>query len=153
MKSIFIIWLIMILILAFLNINIVLTSSTCIEGKNCPLNRGACIQQKCVCLYGYATLITTSNQNDIKYCNYRQNDRVIPFLLEMILPSIGLFFLGRGIHGLIKICTFISLVAFFCGVKNRINFLIAICYPLLYVFDLIFLGLAIYKDGNGVPLL
>ena len=140
-------------ILIVLYTNIALTSSTCIEGKNCPFNRGACIQQKCVCLYGYVTVVNTSSSNDIMFCNYRQNDRTYPFLLEMILPSFGLFYLGKTFHGIIKIITFIALLLLLGGVANKINFFIGIIYPFLYIFDLIFLGLAKYNDGNGVPLL
>ena len=137
----------------FVYLNLVFTKSTCISGKNCPYNRGICVKQQCVCIYGYTTLVNTTNTNDTIYCHYRQTDRIIPFIFELFLPTVGLFLLGRIFHDIVKLIFFFGLILLVMGLHSAINYILTIFYFFLDLVDLIFLSLAIYKDGNGVQLL
>ena len=137
----------------FVYLNLVFIKSTCISGKNCPNNRGLCVKEKCVCIYGYTTLVNTTNPNDTIYCFYRQTDRIIPFIFELLLPSVGLFLLGRIFHGIVKFISFLGFNLLVMGKHYAINYILTISFFFLDFIDLIFLALAIYKDGNGAQLL
>ena len=141
------------LIIIVLYINIVLTKSNCTSGINCPYNRGSCINQKCACIYGYTTLINETNPDNTIYCTYKQTDRIIPFIFELFLPTVGLFYLGRIFHGIIKLICFIGVIHIAFGDANTINLALTFIFVLMYLFDLIFLGFAVYNDGNGIGLL
>ena len=133
--------------------NIVLTKSNCISGINCPYNRGKCIKQKCVCIYGYTTLLNETNPDKTIYCTYKQTDRIIPFILEFFLPTVGLFVLGRKLHGIIKLICFIGVIHIAWGDIYTYNIILTFLFVLIYLFDLIFLATGIYNDGNGIALL
>ena len=99
-------------------INII--SNICIADGNCPSNSGVCNLDVCECLPGYKTLINDNNTNQV-FCNYKQYSKWVPFILEFIFPSIGLFFIRRIFHGFIKLTLFIPLIwgsvrsPFFCS--------------------------------------
>ena len=122
-------------------------SQYCIEGGNCPINRGICQGDTCVCMYGYKTLSGPTPDQTI-YCNYEQYSRWKPFIFELFVPSIGLILIHRFTHGFIKLFIMISLL--YDKVPRQ---LVACGFFILYVVDLICLLFAIYKDGNGIPLL
>ena len=134
-----------------LNINPIKT--VCIPGENCPYGKGVCSQTKCECFYGFQTLYT--NEGNQIYCNYRQINRLIPLIIEFCLPSIGLFYMGRIIHGLIKLFCIIMLGLYKIKLldANIFTALIAMVFLFLYSIDLICIIFAIYRDGNGIPLL
>ena len=128
-------------------INVGNISSVCIPGDNCPYGSGVCKLDVCECLPGYQTFITSDNTNPI-YCNYKQTSRWIPFILELFLPTIGLFYLGRYFHAIIKLLLFIPLI---CGGKD-VSLIWFLFFFFLYVTDLICLFFCIYSDGNGFAL-
>ena len=134
-------------------LNIVSIKTICVPGENCPLGQGVCSKSECVCYYGFKTLYTDVG-NQI-YCNYRQINRLIPLIIEFCLPSIGLFYMGRIIHGLIKLFCIIVLGVYKIKLldANIFTALIAIVFLFLYSIDLICIIFAIYRDGNGIPLL
>ena len=49
-------------LLVFLLLFIFSYEQQCISGKNCPVNQGMCVSNKCVCNEGYHTLLDKSNQ-------------------------------------------------------------------------------------------
>ena len=134
-----------------LNINPIKT--VCIPGENCPYGKGVCSQIKCECFYGFQTLYT--NEGNQIYCNYRQINRLIPLIIEFFFPSIGLLYMGRIVHGLIKLFCVIVLTLYKAKIldANIITALIAITFLFLYAIDLICLIFAVYTDGKGMPLL
>ena len=141
----------LIFIIFLLNIDSIKT--ICVPGENCPLGKGVCSKSECVCYYGFKTLYTDVG-NQI-YCNYRQINRLIPLIIEFFFPSIGLLYMGRTIHGLIKLFCIIVLTLYKAKIldANIITALIAITFLFLYAIDLICLIFAVYTDGKGMPLL
>ena len=138
----------LILMLLMFLLNIGTISSICIEGDNCPYGQGICKLEKCECLAGYQTLITQDTTKTI-YCNYKQTSKWIPFLLELFLPSVGLFYLGRYFHAFLKLILFMPLV--WSGEKVPI-----ICFFVfffLYIVDLVCLFFKLYSDGYGIALI
>ena len=142
-----------IFIVIYLNIDSIKTA--CIPGENCPINQGFCSQSQCICLYGYKTHFKDENQSNQIYCNYRQINRLVPLIIEFFFPSFGLFYVGRIIHGFIKLFCIITLFLYKRKVlaANIFTFLIALIFISLYFIDLICLLFAVYYDGNGMPLL
>ena len=129
--------------------------SLCIQGENCPINQGFCSEGQCICLYGIVTFSKFENPNNITYCNYHQVNRIAPLVIEIFFPSIGLFFIGRLIHGFIKLSLIIIILLY--GKKvlpfNLIVALAGYIFIILHVVDLICLAFAFYRDGNGIRLL
>ena len=140
-------------IIFFIIINSI--KAICIQGKNCPINQGFCSEGQCICLYGYATFSKSENPNNITYCNYSQVNRVIPLILEIIFPSFGIFFIGRLIHGFIKLCLVIIIILYGKDYLpfNLIVGFSSIIFLILHFIDLICLTFALYRDGNGIELL
>ena len=145
-----------IFILLIIYINIGNVYNACIPGDNCPNGQGYCQVDTCVCNYGYQTLATNNPLNQ-KYCNYSQSSRWAPFILELFLPSIGMFYIGRFMHGAIKLA-----LAFFVGIyefgkkeseNNNFNKLILVVFWAFYGIDLVVLLFAGYSDGYGFNLL
>ncbi len=134
-------------------LNIVSIKTICVPGENCPIGQGDCFKSECVCHYGFKTLY--SDVGNQVYCNYRQINRLIPLIIEFFFPSIGLLYMGRIVHGLIKLFCVIVLTLYKAKIldANLITALIAITFLFLYVIDLICLIFAVYSDGNGMPLL
>ena len=86
---------------------------------------------------------------DPLFCSYEQKSRWIALIFELIMPSIGLFYLGRIIHA------FIKMILFCCGVfhqETKTCPIGACCFSILYFVDLIFIALGVYTDGNGIPI-
>ena len=127
-------------------------SSVCIMGDNCPPGKGMCQADTCYCFAGYSTLL---NEQDPKaktvYCNYEQKSRWIAFFLEFLLPPLGILYLGKYIHFLIKLSLIIYILV---HKKNprEISGWIVICFIGLYFADFVCLLFGVYYDGNGVPL-
>ena len=134
-------------------LSIVSIKAICVPGENCPFGQGDCSKSECVCHYGFKTLY--SDEGNQIYCNYRQINRVIPLIIEFLFPSVGLFYMGRIVHGLIKLFCVIVLTLYKAKIfdANAITALIAITFVFLYVIDLICLAFAVYSDGKGMPLL
>ena len=141
------------LIIFFISINYI--KALCIQGENCPINQGFCSEGQCICLYGFVTFSKFENPNNITYCNYHQVNRIAPLVIEIFFPSIGLFFIGRLIHGFIKLSLIIIILLY--GKKvlpfNLIVALAGYIFIILHVVDLICLAFAFYRDGNGIRLL
>ena len=131
------------ILISFINI----ISSICIQDGNCPSNSGVCNLDICECLPGYKTLINDNNTNQV-FCNYKQYSKWVPFILEFIFPSIGLFFIRRIFHGFIKLTLFIPLI---WGSWN-ISFIWVFFFVLMYIIDLLGLYFKFYADGNGISL-
>ena len=140
------------IIFAIIYLNIDTILSVCTQGVNCPSNQGFCNPNECSCYYGYKTFITDNETNPI-YCNYVQTNRFIPFFLEMFFPPIGLLYIGRIFHALIKAFGLLSVILVKFGSKNLIFILGGFLFVILLFADLIFLITGFYVDGNGVELL
>ena len=95
-----------------------------------------------------------NNGNQV-YCNYHQTNRLLPFILEFLAPSIGLLYMGRLVHGLIKLFCFLTLTLYKpkLGRNNSFIALISVIFFFLYIIDPICIIFGIYYDGNGMPLL
>lgn len=137
----------LILIFLIIYINIEAVSSICTQGVNCPDYQGVCQFGQCVCLAGYQTFIT-QQVNDPIYCNYKQTSKWVPFLLELFLPSIGLFYLGRYFHAFLKLILFMPLI--WSG--SKVSIMWFFIFFLVYVIDLVCLFFRLYADGNGIAL-
>ena len=141
-----------IFIIFLLNIDPIKT--VCIPGENCPFEQGQCIQSECVCDYRFRTLYT--NEGNQIYCNYRLINRYIPLILEFCLPSAGLLYMGRKVHGYIKLFSFLVFFLQYKVISLRYNIFlgfISLIFIFLQVIDLFCLLFLIYYDGNGMPLL
>ena len=140
-------------IILFMSINSI--KALCIPGENCPANQGYCSGSECVCLYGFATFNKNATNNNLTYCNYHQINRFAPLIIEIFFPSIGLIFIGRIFHGLIKMTLYIIIIL--CGHQVlKYNIIIGFVFYIfifLYFIDLFCLTFAIYRDGNGIKLL
>ena len=107
-----------------------------------------------MCDYRFRTLYT--NEGNQIYCNYRLINRYIPLILEFCLPSAGLLYMGRKVHGYIKLFSFLVFFLQYKVISLRYNsFLgfISLIFIFLQVIDLFCLLFLIYYDGNGMPLL
>ena len=135
-----------ILLVFFLNIDSIKTATTCIQRQNCPNRQGFCIQNECVCVYGFQTLLEIQNPTNPIYCNYRQKNRFVPLFLEFFLPSIGLFYLGRIGHALFKLFLIFNMC---CGGFT----LIFIIFFVLQIVDLFKIAFGAMVDGYGIPIL
>ena len=142
-----------IFIIFLLNIDSIKTA--CIPGENCPYEQGACSKSECVCFYGFKTLNTSDTNSNQIYCNYRQINRLVPLVIEFLFPSIGLLYMGRIVHGLIKLFCILVLSLYKAKILGDNIFvgLAGVIFLLLYVIDLICLIFGVYHDGNGMPLL
>ena len=136
-----------ILTLFIIYINIGNIGSVCIPGDNCPYGSGFCKLDTCECLPGYTTFITNANAKQ-EFCNYKQTSKWVPFVLELIFPTIGLFYLGRYFHAFIKLALILPL--FFSGKDASLIWFFL--FLLIYVTDLVCIFFCIYSDGNGFPL-
>ena len=133
------------LFLILLNIGNI--SSVCIPGDNCQYYSGYCKLDICECLYGYQTFITHQTNNPV-YCNYKQTSKWIPFILEIFLPTVGLFYLGRYFHAIFKLILLLPLI----WKGKEISLYWFYLFFILYIVDLVCLFFSIYSDGNGIPL-
>ena len=133
------------LFLILLNIGNI--SSVCIPGDNCPYYSGYCKLDVCECLYGYQTFSTHQTNNPV-YCNYKQTSKWIPFILEIFLPTVGLFYLGRYFHAIFKLILLLPLI----WKGKEISLYWFYLFFILYIVDLVCLFFSIYSDGNGIPL-
>ena len=141
-----------ILLIFCLNINSIKTATTCIQGQNCPNRQGFCIQNECICLYGFQTFLENQNPTNPIYCNYQQKNRLPTLVLEFLFPPIGLFYLGRVIHAIIKLILLVTAsICFF--LKTPFSLLFGLLLILLQIVDLFRILFGYICDGNGVPIL
>ena len=98
-------------ILNFLPLLSLVFSQECIIGKNCPNNQGICVGTSCECLDGYRTVLDPKlSQTEQIYCNYPQKHHMIALILELFLPSIGHFYVGKYWFGIIKLILGVTFV-------------------------------------------
>ena len=84
---------------------------TCTLGQNCPLNQGMCVGDFCQCLDGFYSLLNPALLPEQQiYCNYEQINVYKPLILEIFLPSIGHFYVGKYWLGLIKLILLITYI-------------------------------------------
>ena len=116
----------MLLLFSFLSFSF----EQCIVGGNCPLNQGTCAGDLCNCNSGFYSLLGPQLPPEKQiYCNYEQINVYIPLLLELFLPSMGHFYSGKYLMGIMKLSFLIihiatSLMLFgFIGVPQFLIFL------------------------------
>ena len=125
----------------------------CIPGENCPLNQGYCNGTKCICLHGFDDYIPEANKTNPIYCNYRQINRDIPFVLEFFFPGVGLFYLGQILKAVNKLTLFIfSIFLILFGLKREGKAMF-LGFLFIHIEDLIFINYALLKDKNGIKLI
>ena len=143
-------------ILLILSINIKDVSNVCTPGGNCPKKSGICIAGECICMPGYQTLNIPGSMEPSIYCNYEQKSRWIALIFELLFPSLGLFYIGRIVHGIIKLFLFISTLIVRNNRPSGSCLLCCCCivygFLILLIVDIICLIFGLYLDGNGVPL-
>ena len=89
-------------------------SYSCKIGVNCPVGKGFCRNGDCVCNNDYYTLISPNQK--IVYCSYEKISRFYPLLLELVLPSVGHFYVGKVYFGIFKLSLLaIPLICFIYG--------------------------------------
>ena len=97
-------------------------SQQCISGKNCPFNQGLCLADICECLAGYKTLNNPKLAPEQQiYCNYKQINHLIPLILELFLPGIGHFYVGKYWFGLIKLLLALILLSLCYYIYNNLR--------------------------------
>ena len=141
-----------ILIILCLNLNSIKTATICIQGENCPNKQGFCIQNECVCVYRFQTLLEIQNTTSPKYCNYQQKNRIIPLILEFLFPPIGLFYLGRIKHAILKIILLV-MMCICIGLKSSFTLISLLLFFGLQIVDLFRLAFGSMYDGYGFPIL
>ena len=100
-----------ILLISSLLIDSLQQQLTCTLGQNCPLNQGMCVGDFCQCLDGFYSLLDPKLLPDQQiYCNYEQINVYKPLIMEIFLPSIGHFYVGKYWLGLIKLILLITYV-------------------------------------------
>ena len=115
----------------------------CIMGQNCPFNQGICSGDTCSCKEGYYSLLDNSKPfNNQIFCNYEQTSQYVPIILEMFLPSIGHFVVGKYWLGLIKLILLLSYCISFYLLYQKLEF------PKLFSFLFKKIGLKIF---TGTP--
>jgi len=85
---------------------------TCTLGQNCPLNQGMCVGDFCKCLDGFYSLLDPKLLPDQQiFCNYEQINVYKPLIMEIFLPSIGHFYVGKYWLGLLKLILLITYIS------------------------------------------
>ena len=85
---------------------------SCTLGQNCPLNQGMCVGDFCQCLDGFYSLLDPKLLPGQQiYCNYEQINVYKPLIMEIFLPSVGHFYVGKYWLGLIKLILLITYVS------------------------------------------
>ena len=146
--------------------------SLCIQGQNCPNERGKCINNECSCYNEYYSFNYEISKNDKIFCEYRKMSRFGPLILEFFLPAIGHLYAGKIRFFISKLIIILfPLICYCCGLTNidqntdgsqrnisnitwifLIIFIISIIVlPFFHINDLICYSFGFYYDGNGVP--
>ena len=101
-------------IFTFICINFIF-SQNC-NTSNCFRDQGICISKtECKCINNFITFpIQKNNQKNVIFCNYERTSRWFPFLLELLLPSIGHIYLGKIKLGLFKLFLMIGPLIYLC---------------------------------------
>jgi hypothetical protein len=145
---------------------------------NC-LNGNCIDKDTCVCQHGYSTYNFTDGEYKIKdkdkiekgvndkrfYCDYKMKSQIVAFLLEVgFILGIGHIYLGRILHGLLKMNVILLFLFLDIFIKNKIgnkslksknmyyNFSLFcyICIILFHLVDIVMMGLNKYNDGYGM---
>ena len=142
-----------------------------IEGKNCtvsncPRGQGICLEDRCLCSYGFLTYNSPDHQHI--YCNYKQKSRLMAFFLEFFFPiGIGHAYAGKIYLAIFKFSLFFILICGTCGEVCCLGFehnKIIVCSAIFIVFtlllwialsffDLFAYAFGFYLDGNGLPMI
>ena len=97
-------------------------NSICIEGDNCPIGKGFCQANNCICLNNYWSIINKENTSPTIYCNYKKYNRFLILILEFILPCVGHFVVGKYYFFIIKfLLLLIPFIIFLYGYLNFRN--------------------------------
>ena len=97
-------------------------NNICIEGDNCPIGKGFCQANNCICINNYWTIINKANTSPTIYCNYKKYNRFLILFLEFFLPCLGHFVVGKYYFFMIKfLLLFIPFIIFLCGYLNFKN--------------------------------
>lgn len=144
-----------------------LTSSSECNFNNCPIGKGTCFEEICVCNTGFTT---DSNKEKLK-CNYELKDHSIAFFLEFFFPiGAGHFYSYRYVLGCLKLLLCSLLCIFWCGdiCNLRIRFTLNskwdkihmacvlvnfLAFTIMHLIDLVCFGFNLYKDGNGIDMM
>ena len=149
--------------------------------SNCSVVGGICNKDvdECICFSGYATV--PQKGMPFQKCNYRQINRWIPVVLEVILPSVGHFYVGNFYLGLVKMLLFLLPLCCVCfcfesgvgaeknttGLSENDNnesnssyvfssviiFLFGTAFCIMTILDPVIYALGWYTDGNGISFL
>jgi hypothetical protein len=164
---------------AFIGILLTLTLTTTVNAvintctdNNCLPSKGQCVNGECICNRYYATLyIDNANTKNEMYCNYEKQTRWKPFIMELLLPTLGHFYIGNITLGLIKLGllfgpVIIMIIAYGLSllIKDDDNttasyapiicsIICVVLFTIMHVYDLIMYGIARYVDGYGVSLI
>jgi hypothetical protein len=101
-------------IFTFICINFIFSQNCNLS--NCFRDQGICISKtECKCINNFITFpIQKNNQKNQIFCNYERTSRWFPFLLELLLPSIGHIYLGKIKLGLFKLFLMIGPLIYLC---------------------------------------
>ena len=126
---------------------------------NCP-SPNLCIEDfLCKCSNNKANFprynITYNSNLPKNYCSYTRKKQIVAFLLEFFLLSIGHFYSGNYLIGILKVIFLLSILSFYYSStdKNIIFTNIFVCFlSVWWLADSILYGINSYLDQNGVGL-
>jgi TM2 domain-containing membrane protein YozV len=130
--------------------------------SNCPPPSFCMDDKTCKCGEGHANMLLPDMQLQF-YCQYRQKQQIVAFLLETFLSlGIGHFYSGRVNFGIIKLLVALSPIILMCcsvcckGSEANgclvLSSTLTCAYFIWQIIDIINFATNSYKDGYGVPL-
>jgi TM2 domain-containing membrane protein YozV len=130
--------------------------------NNCPPPSFCMDDKTCKCGEGHANVLLPDMPFQF-YCQYRQKQQIVAFLLETFLSlGIGHFYSGRVNFGLIKLIVGLSpLILMCCSICWKgneaggclvLSSTLTCAYLIWQIIDIINFATNSYKDGHGVPL-
>ena len=97
-------------------------NNICIEGENCPIGKGFCRANNCICLNNYWSIINKGNSSPTIYCNYKKYNRFLILIIEFFIPSLGHLISGKYYFFIIKfLLLLIPFIIFLYGYLNFRN--------------------------------
>ena len=75
----------------------------CIQGGNCPNDRGFCKAGECICINNFWTLKNYQSTTLNTFCNYQRHNHYKLLIFEFFIPTSGHFIAGKYYLALFKL--------------------------------------------------
>ena len=142
-------------------INMNMLNSICIQGDNCPVNQGYCLNDQCICINNYWTHNKPTQTSPMIYCNYKRTSTLMCFIAEFFLPPFGNYLAGYFGYATLKLpITIIALCVIRAKNLGQIKNIGVLLFLALNMFTFIIMQLfdiynylfGYYTDSEGVPM-